>query len=202
MAVTEKLTPEERKTALEVAGSVFMLTGDYRKALDVYQQLLVIKPDDTVSLNNLACIYADDLDNTDPAKALTYSSRAMDIMDKRGLPDPNVMDTHGWVLVCNDRMDEGITFLQAAVDRKPMMEGYYHLGVAMLKKNLGIEAQQQLERARKILEDRKNKGQPTDAKLEERLNQALFKAKQMINAGAPGTAANNPAPGTVDAPKP
>lgn len=187
LANVAKLTPAEKETAYGVAGSVYMLTGEYIKAESSYSKLLEINPEDTVALNNLACIWAEYLDKPDTTKALVYSHKAMDVMQKRGFPDPNIMDTHGWVLTSNNQMDEGIVYIQAALDRRQMMEAYYHLGVALLKKNLIPEAQQQLDRAHRMLEDRKNKGQPTDAKLEIRLNESLAKAKQLMNA-PPATA--------------
>ena len=204
LAAPDKLKPAELETAYGVAGSVYMLTGEYRKAEAVYQKLLALKPGDTTSLNNLACLWADLLDTPDPVKALTYSTKAMNIMQDRRSTDSNVMDTHGWVLTCNNRMDEGISFLQAAIDNRPMMESYYHLGVALLKKNLAIEAQQQLERARKMLEEKKNKGQPTDAKMEANLNEALVKARQLVNSGTGvgGTAPAPVVPGTKGPAKP
>lgn len=181
---TAKLTKPEKETAYGVAGSVYMLTGEYTKAEAAYSKLLEINGDDTVALNNLACIWAEYLDQPDPAKALVFSRKAIDVMEKTGFPDANIMDTHGWVLTSNNQLDEGIRYIQASLDRRQMMEAYYHLGVAQLKKNLIPEAQQQLDRAHKMLEDRKNKGQPTDAKLEARLNESLAKVKQLMNAPA------------------
>ncbi len=199
LANAAKLTPAEKETAYGVAGSVYMLTGEYIKAESSYSKLLGINPEDTVALNNLACIWAEYLDKPDTTKALVYSHKAMDVMQKRGFPDPNIMDTHGWVLTSNNQVDEGIIYIQAALDRRQMMEAYYHLGVALLKKNLIPEAQQQLDRAHRMLEDRKNKGQPIDAKLETRLNESLAKAKQLMNA-PPATAPVSS--GTGDVAKP
>lgn len=195
LADDANLTPRERETALGVAGSVYMLSADYKKAEQVYQRLLALsdqdktRDPDTVSLNNLACIWTDYMDPPDPAKALSYSQRAMDVMQGRGLPDPNIMDTHGWVLVNNGKIDEGITYIQAAVDKRNMLEAKYHMGMALLKKNLGPEALQQLDRARRMLDDRKNKGLATDQTMETRLNEGLVKARQLVNGiGVPATA--------------
>ena len=163
-----------------------------------YSKLLEINGDDTVALNNLACIWAEYLDKPDPAKALVFSRKAMEVMQKVGFPDANIMDTHGWVLTINDQVDEGITYINASLEQRKMMEAYYHLGMAQLKKNLIPEAQQQLERAQKMLVDRKNKGQPTDAKLEAHLNESLAKVKQLMNAPATAPVSS----GTGDAVKP
>jgi tetratricopeptide (TPR) repeat protein len=191
-------TETERQTAYGVAGSIYMLTGEYVKAQIAYSTLLKMKPEDTVSLNNLACVWSDYMDPPDPAKALTYSAKAIEIVQRGGLqPDPNLLDTHGWALVCNNRLDEGIGFIQDAIDRsprKPMPEAFYHLGQALLKKNLGPEAQAQLERAKKLLDDRKNKGQQTDVKMEARLIEALGKARQLNGITDPVPTAPTTAP--------
>jgi hypothetical protein len=85
-------------------------------------------------------------------------------------------------------VDEGISSIQTALDRRSMMEGYYHLGYAFLQKKLGLEAQAALERAQKMLTDRKDRGQPIDAKLQSSIADALAKAKSMASpAIAPGT---------------
>jgi tetratricopeptide (TPR) repeat protein len=184
LAAPQKLKPEEVEPAYSVAGSVYMLTGKYDKADAMYQKILKTRPEDIMALNNLACLWADLLDKPDPAKALTYSNRAMEIIQAHNITDPNSLDTHGWVLTCNDRADEAISYLQASVDSHATVDAHYHLGIALMKKNLAIEAQQHLEKARKMLDDRKNKGQLVDAKLEAHLNDAIVKVKQMINGGA------------------
>ena len=206
LADTEKLTALEKETALGVAGSIYMLSAEYKKAEDVYQQLLAMKgkEKDTISLNNLACIWTDYMEPPDAAKALTYSQRAMDVMQEVSLPDPNIMDTHGWVLAnvgTPEKLDEGITYIQAALDKRQMMEARYHMGIALLKKNLGPEALQQLDKARKMLDDRKNKGQTIDQVMEVRLNEVLAKARLMVN-GSAGPATAPISSGTPDVLKP
>jgi hypothetical protein len=110
-------------------------------------------------------------------------------MQKSGQVDPNVLETQGWILIRNNRLDEGVNDIQLALDRRPIMEGYYHLGYGLLQKKLGLEAQMQLEKAEKMMKDRKDKGQPIDAKFASSVEDALSKAKVMAAAPttAPGT---------------
>jgi len=152
LSESDKLNPREKETALSVAGQVYMLALDFKKADETYQKLLAIAPNDQASLNNLACLWVDGMDPADPAKAMTYSKKAMELAQKAGIADANVMDTHGWVLVCNQQVDEGINLLQASLERAslgrgPQMDTHYHLGIAMLKKNRGAEALRELEKA-------------------------------------------------------
>jgi tetratricopeptide (TPR) repeat protein len=188
MSELDKLTPKEKEAAYGVAGSVYMLSTNYARALDVYEKLLVLNPEDTVALNNLACLWTEYLDKKDPAKAVTYSTRALEVMQKNTVPDPNVLDTHGWALINANQVDSGIEFIQTAIDRRPqMMEAHYHLGVGLLKKQLAPEAVRELEKAKKMMDDRKNKGQPTDTTVESKLNEALVKARLQLNGVSAGT---------------
>jgi tetratricopeptide (TPR) repeat protein len=202
------LSKAEQEEAYGVAGSIYMLSYSYDKAADAYEKVLALKPEDSVSLNNLACIYADFLDKPDPAKALAYSTKAVEVAQKSaaGALDPNVMDTHGWVLVCNDRLDEGLEYLQQAknqLDRKPIMELHYHLGMALLKKKMAPEAQMYLNLAYTQMKERKNKGQPVDKKIEDRLNAALLDVKRLLNnGGGEAAGATTPSAGTNETPKP
>jgi tetratricopeptide (TPR) repeat protein len=158
------------------------------KAQQIYEKLLELNPKDTVALNNMACLWTEYAIKPDPAKAVTYSTRALEIMQENQVPDPNVLDTHGWALISNNQVDQGIDFIQTALDRRPnMMEAHYHLGVGLLKKQLVPEAVRELEKAKKILEDRKNKGQPTDRSVESKLNEALSQARLQLSGPSAGT---------------
>jgi tetratricopeptide (TPR) repeat protein len=188
MSEVDKLTPGEKAAAYGVAGSLYMLSTQYGKALDVYEKLLALDAEDTVALNNLACLWTEYLEKKDPAKAVSYSSRALEVMQKRTVPDPNVYDTHGWALINAGQVDSGIEFIQTAIDRRPqMMEAHYHLGVGLLRKQLTLEAVRELEKAKKMLDDRKNQGQPTDLTVETKLNEALVKARLQLNGVSAGT---------------
>jgi tetratricopeptide (TPR) repeat protein len=189
LADIDKLKPSEQEATYVVAGLTYMLSGKYEQARSMYEKLLAVQPNDTVALNNLACLYSDDLNPPDAAKALGFSTRAFELMQKSGQMDPNVLETQGWILVRNNRVDEGISNIQMALDRRAIMEGYYHLGYAFLQKKLALEAQAALERAQKMLNDRKDKGEPIDAKLQSSITDTLAKAKSMANgpATAPGT---------------
>jgi tetratricopeptide (TPR) repeat protein len=178
---------DDRPNAYGVAGMTYMTTGQYDKAASTYDKLLKIVPEDTVALNNLACIWVDFHQPTDPAKALTYSTKAIEITQKAGISAPDLLDTHGWALTCSGRVDEGIGFLQRALERRQMLDARYHLGMALLKKNLGPEAQVQLAQAQKLIEERKHKGQPVDKKLEDGVAEAMTKAKALANGSSAGT---------------
>ena len=185
-----KLSDAEKETTYAFAGSVYMLSNDYKRAQIMYEKLLVAseslhKTPDTTALNNLAMLWAELLDKPDVKKALGYSEKAVSIMDSVGLQDPNIQDTHGWMLILNGRTTEGISYVQSALTRKPnITEAHYHLGVAYLAQKLGLEAQAEFEKTRKFLEDRKNKALPYDIKMEVKLNKGMAEAKQLIESGA------------------
>lgn len=186
-AKANKLKPEEIEPAYGIAGLAYMTTGHYQKAQEVYSKLLESKPDDTVALNNLACINMDYLTPPNPTRALTYSTKAMEIMKKQGYVAPDLMDTHGWVLINNGQVDKGISVLQDSLERRPLMEAHYHMGLALLKKNLAPEATVELQKAQTMLDDQKHKGKPVDPKVEAGITEGLSKARAAAKAANAGT---------------
>ena len=180
-----KLKSEERSAAYGMAGMAYMTAGHYPKAQATYEKLLQSMPDDTVALNNLACINMDFINPPNPAKALTYSQHALEVMQKQGISPPDLLDTHGWILANTPgRLDEGIALIQQSIEHRPLLDAHYHLGVALLMKNLAPEAVVELGKAQKMLDERKHKGQSFDPKMEANIAEATSKALAKAKAGS------------------
>ena len=171
-------TDQDKMVTLNVAGQIYMANDEYDRARGVYQDMLKIRKDDIAVLNNIACIMAEFGSSPDPKGALNYSKQAYDLMINRQMSDPNILDTHGWVnVLCGGaQIDAGIEHLTEAIKAADMPEAHYHLGEAMLKKNLPEDAVRSLTRAQEILKEREEKGQPVDSKLRQRIEEALVKA--------------------------
>lgn len=135
------------------------------------------------TLNNLALLLAEHPTSPNPAKAMLYSSRAYELMDKTNVFNPGVADTQGWVLVLTNKMDEGIALLKRAAERQSL-DACYHLGEAYLRKSRPAEALSVLEQAQKMLSDPKIKKTLVDQSLPPRIEAALQKARQMIQPAA------------------
>jgi tetratricopeptide (TPR) repeat protein len=169
---------KDKMVALNVAGRIYMDNDEYDLARGAFQDMLRIKKDDVAVLNNIACLMAEFGSSPDPKGALTYSTQAYNLMLSRNVSEPNVLDTHGWVnVLCGGpNIDVGIEHLSDAVKAADLPEAHYHLGEAMLKKNLAEDATKSLARAQEILKEREEKGQPVDSKLRNRIEEALSRA--------------------------
>lgn len=131
------------------------------------------------ALNNLACLFADHPSSPDPAKALVYSKRAYKIMTEMDSFDPNIVDTHGWVLLLCNRVDEGLELLQTAVSSESAPpDAYYHLGEAYLKKKEIDRAASQFELAGARIKTLRDRGIFVDPVLEKKIQQAAEQARQ------------------------
>ena len=195
--------PEHLKlSALKTAGMIYTLsaptvagTGD--KAVKAYADYLDVaerrRLDLTVRLeamNNLAYLLAEHLPNPNPERALSYSRRAYDLMQQGSLTMPELVDTHGWVLVLAGKLDEGITVLsQAATAEGAIPDTFYHLGQAYVQKKAYDLAETNLNRAREVYNQRKAAKLPVDPSLEGRIQAALTKVGQLRAAAATGDTA-------------
>lgn len=184
----ERLSDDEQLRALQVAGAVYLGASPamVEKAIDVYQRVLAKAPEDLATLNNLACIYADGLNPPNPARALEYSKRAYDVMKKRGVLEPLVMDTHGWALVQAGQVQEGIVLLQEVVQRDPFLDVRYHLAEAYLRGNYVEAAIRQLEEVKAMLADADKNNRRVDPDLRSRINRAIASVATRADAPAEG----------------
>jgi tetratricopeptide (TPR) repeat protein len=123
-----------------------------------------------------------------PEDALPYSEKAYNIMTRGGAsPEAAVLDTHGSILVQVGRIDEGISLLQSAIDRKPLPDAYFHLGDAFLRQSKPDDAETALRRARDLIAQAERDKQPVDPTLRQRVEELLIRAtalKQQKTSGA------------------
>ena len=168
-----KLSPAELVASLDIAGATYMQSKNYGKATETYDQLIAVRPDDISALNNLACLYGELHPPLQLDKALACSQRALELASKAGPPDPNLLDTYGWMLVLNGRNDEGVKLLQAAVARQPFAEGYYHLGIGLRASGSANASVVAFLKAKELAEQAKVNGHSVSSDLEEKIGTAL-----------------------------
>ena len=123
----------------QVLGTTYQELGQDNKAIEAYEKVLVLEPEDVVALNNLAWLYS--LDKN--PRALGLAERAYRIK-----PDnAGIQDTYGWILVQQGQLDEGRRQLKQAMKKLPgVPEVRYHYAVALLKSGEEKQARQMLEK--------------------------------------------------------
>ena len=104
-------------------GRAHYADGKYPQAEQAYLAALKVFPSDIRLLNNLAYMYANELNQ--PAKALPYAERAFKFMPG----DANVLDTYGWILAKLKKYPEAEKKLQQSIRYKAdLPANRYHLG--------------------------------------------------------------------------
>ena len=174
-----KLSSRERTAVMQLAGELYCNQNppDFARAMDVFKKLVNEQPENVAALNNLAAVMTMPGSPARPEEALQYSEKAYNLMTRGGaVPDAAVLDTHGSILVQVGRVDEGIGLLQAAIDRRPLPDAYYHLGDALLKQSKPDDAETALRRARDLIAQLERDKQPVDPTLRQRVEEALIRA--------------------------
>jgi putative PEP-CTERM system TPR-repeat lipoprotein len=85
--------------------------GDKHRAMAEYQRVLQVQPGSVLALNNLAWLYHEDGD----ARAIELAERAYTRAPER----TEIIDTYGWLLVKDGRVEQGLGLLEKAAQRAP-----------------------------------------------------------------------------------
>jgi len=193
-----QLRDHQQMRVLRVSGQAYpaasgTIPGTYEKGIQMCERYITelkrrnAPPFTQVeALNNLASLIAENPKGADPQKAMQYSKTAYEIMQNTNVFYPHIADTHGWILVLNGQVEEGIDILRKATanehgDRRPA-EAFYHLGEAYLKKSINEEAVTNLERALQIFDESTKKGVFVDPDLKTKATAALARAKNKTAA--------------------
>jgi len=129
-------------TPLLQLGLLMEGTGRREQAQPIYEQILKIKPDHAVALNNLAFIKADQ--GIDLDQALTMAQRA-----RQQQPSSlDFADTLGWIYIKKNLPEEAVNIFTDLVTKAPSNPTYhYHYGMALRQKGDKSSARRELEMA-------------------------------------------------------
>ncbi|MDG2473605.1 MAG: tetratricopeptide repeat protein [Pseudomonadales bacterium] len=109
--------------------SFYYQVQDYQAASEIYEELIAENAKLLSAINNLAMIYAQQLNSPENLKrALALTA---DLQDSE---NPAFLDTVGWIFYLTGDYERALTYVQAAVDKIGNAgELQYHLGMIFLK---------------------------------------------------------------------
>ncbi|HEX4773552.1 MAG TPA: tetratricopeptide repeat protein [Bryobacteraceae bacterium] len=118
--------------------------GRTKDAAVGYNRVLGIDPDNTVALNNLAFLNADNKTNLEQAQSLAEHAK------KRAPNSPDVADTLGYVYYQRNLNTEALQIFRQAVQQYPQNPTFrFHLAMALLKQGDKQGARDEAEKALK-----------------------------------------------------
>jgi tetratricopeptide (TPR) repeat protein len=184
LAHEEALMPLDRERSMRLAGMLYLMMNQPNKSAAAYEKLLKQSPDDMVALNNIAYLLGESVQPPRPQDGVKYSQHAYELMQQRAQRDVLVLDTHGWLLVLSNRVDEGIEVLRIANETKSIPDAHYHLAEAYLKKGVNDssfvdQAQRELELALDLVKRAEQLKQPVDQALRGKIENAQGRAALM-----------------------
>ena len=111
--------------ALLISGLIYSAMKDYNKARDSYEKLLTVNANSVPTLNNLAYIYAEKLNDLNRAAELAQKARSL-------VPSSAaVTDTLGWILYKQNNYQQAANLLAESSAKDPdNAEMQFHLGMA------------------------------------------------------------------------
>jgi tetratricopeptide (TPR) repeat protein len=117
-------TPGNLPTLL-LKSEILTRNKDYAGAAAACEQMLVVDPQSSVALNNLACLYSEYLGQLDKACELAKKARSLQPLD------PSTADTLGWVLFHKKDYASALALLQESVGKLPQDPAVqFHFGKA------------------------------------------------------------------------
>lgn len=118
--------------------------GSHAEAADSWRWILEVEPAHFATLNNLAYVLARDLNQ--PAEALPFARRA----HESSPTDPTLLDTYGYVLFRNGRLEDAERILRESIDREEQSGTRMHLGEVLAARGEKEAARRELSRARTL----------------------------------------------------
>ena len=143
-ALYRAVLQKEKNNLPALSGQAYtmLLRKNYDAAIQGYEQVLVLNPEDALAANNLAMAYI--LAGKDSERALRLATVAYTFQPE----NPTVLDTLGQCLMRNKRFTEAVTVLEQAVSAAPDSAALrYRLGAALAESNQPAKAREALQKA-------------------------------------------------------
>jgi tetratricopeptide (TPR) repeat protein len=135
-------------TALMLKGTILQRKKESETAAAQYERILTVRPNFFPAVNNLACLYWDDLKMKD--KAFDLAKQARNLAPK----DPFVADTLGWMAYQRGDHKWALTLIRESAEQLTKQpEVLYHLGMAQIAMGDEVGGQESLSKALELSKD-------------------------------------------------
>jgi len=132
----------ESGTFLMQLGILNTIRADWAKAIDAYQKLLEIAPENQLAVNNLVVLLVE----TNDQKELEKAAALVPVLKDSAFPA--FLDTYGWTSFKMGKVDEALIALEAAINKEGVIpEMHYHMAMVYIEKGRVEEAKMELEKA-------------------------------------------------------
>jgi len=140
---------EQGVVAIPESGAFYMqlgilntIAGDTTKAIDAYQSVLKLFPDNLLAVNNLAALL---VESEDPKHIEQASELVPALKDSEYSA---FLDTYGWTSYKTGNIDEALNALESVMQKEGIIpEMHYHLAMVYINKGRVEEAKMELEKA-------------------------------------------------------
>ncbi len=182
MASLDALEPQDQYYVLESMASLYIreTPPQAEKAMAMYRKLVERNPGDANAMNNIASVLSDMTVPPRPQEAREWSTKAYNICKQANLIIPAIYDTHGWILIQCDQMDEGIQVLHDAIEKSDFPDAHYHLAMGYLKLKHPEAAQRELQSALQMINTPSKNFTIIDPDLKKKIDAALREAAQLL----------------------
>ena len=151
-------TFEQAVVAIPKSGTFFMqlgvlntVAGRAEKAIEAYQAVLKLFPDNLLAINNLAALLVE----SDDPQQLEKAAELVPVL--KDSEHPAFLDTYGWTSYKMGKMDEALVALESIINKQGVIpEMHYHLAMVYINKGRVEEAKMELEKA--VIEDARYNG--------------------------------------------
>lgn len=154
-----------RPAVLRTLAETYYRAQQYEPAHRAYLELLKVAPNDYSAMNNLAYMLAENL--RQPAAALPYAERALQLTPNDPVQQASIRDTLGWVQFRGGRFDQAALTLRRCLAIYPLTATHIHLAQVLIAQNKKEAAREQLLAAQRLAA--KNKEQTLQKQAEELL---------------------------------
>jgi len=132
---------------IDTVSTLHARVGDYEKAAEMLEYLLVIDPSNAKAAAQLAMIYAEQLNQ--PERGIVFAERARSLSPRL----PEVLDALGWSYFQAGREEKATEFLQRSLRQNETSGAYVHLAQILMANEKYDDALDNLRLAEELAQD-------------------------------------------------